>query len=76
MKPKHQEIYNAVIAYIAAHSYPPTVREICDLVGLKSTSSVYGHLKKMLELGILETDEGVRSPRAIRVPGWKFIKVG
>lgn len=59
--------------YIKEHGYPPTVREIGAGVGLKSTSSVQGHLKKMLELGMIETDVGIGYPRAIRVPGMKFL---
>lgn len=51
---------------------PPTVREIAKMTGYKSVSSVQGHLVKMFELGILETDEKLGASRAIRVPGYKF----
>lgn len=74
MKPQHEAIYNAVVSYITLHGYPPTVREIGEAVGLRSTSSVYEHLKQMFELGILESDEGIRSPRAIRVPGYRYVR--
>ena len=67
-------ILNYVIRYIERHGYSPTVREIGDGVGLKSTSSVQNHLAAMFENGMLETDSGIGSPRAIRVPGYKFIK--
>ena len=68
-------IYKYVVAYIQEHGYPPSVREIGDGVGLKSTSSVYSHLKRMLEDGMLETDAEFGQPRALRVPGYKYIKV-
>ena len=68
-------ILNVIIAYISEHGYPPTVREICMLSGLKSTSSVHSHLRQMLESGMIESDADTCSSRAIRVPNYKFIKV-
>lgn len=64
----HEKIYEFVVRYILDHKYPPSIREIGTGVGLKSTSTVHHHLKQMFERGILETDAGVNSPRAIRVP--------
>lgn len=72
---KREEIKEQIIRYIQKHGYAPTVREIGELVGLKSTSSVYSHISQMLKSGELETDAGASSPRAIRVPGYKFVKV-
>lgn len=72
MKPQHAAIKMAIIEYIQKHGYPPTVREIAKMTGYKSVSSVQGHLVKMFELGILETDEKLGASRAIRVPGCKF----
>lgn len=73
-KKTRKAIYKAIISYIEKHGYPPTNREIMRMVGLKSTSSVYDHLLKMKELGMIETDEGVGASRAIRVPGYRFVK--
>ena len=67
------KIMDAIVGYIEVHKYPPTVREIGELVGLKSTSSVQCHLEKLLDEGRLETDAQKWSPRAIRVPGYKFV---
>lgn len=69
-----ERILQVVIEYIQEHGYPPTVREIGGMVGLKSTSSVQNHLKKMFENGMLETDNEFSQPRAIMVPGYKFVK--
>lgn len=66
-------ILNYIKVYIWEHSYPPTVREIGNGVELKSTSSVQAHIKKLIELGELETDAEVNSPRALRVPGYIFV---
>ncbi len=70
-----ENIVQSIISYIERHGYPPTVREIGDMVGLKSTSSVQHHLKVLFKEGRLETDAGECSPRAIRIPGYKFVKV-
>lgn len=68
-----EKILEIIISYIQLNGYPPTVREICDRVGLASTSSVYTHLQKMDTLGMIELGD-FSSPRAIRVPGYKFVK--
>lgn len=67
-------ILKIIIQYVNGHGYPPTVREICQLSGLRSTSSVQSHLQKMLKQGMIETDAGIGSSRAIRIPGYKFVK--
>lgn len=71
---KRKEILEAIISYIQEHGYAPTVREIGEMVGLKSSSSVQSHLDRMLADGMIETDAGVGSPRAIRVPGYELRK--
>ena len=49
-------IKEKIIFYIKEHGYAPTVREICEMTNLKSTSSVQSYLCKMFEEGELETD--------------------
>lgn len=71
-----QLVLNAIIEYIKEHQYSPTVREICDMTGLKSTASVHRYIDELLKSGLLETDCGIGMPRSIRVPGYKFVKVG
>ena len=46
--------------------YPPSVREICDATGLKSTSTVHGHLLRLQKKGLLNRDS--MKPRAISIP--------
>lgn len=74
MKKQHENILKAIIGYVEKHGYPPTVREIGEATGLKSTSSVHGYLKEMFTLGILETDAEFSNPRAIRIPNYVFVK--
>ena len=71
-----EKILNAVIEYFQIHGYSPSVREIGEMTGIKSTSTINHHLFIMFEKGILETDCGSGSPRAIRVLGYKFVKIG
>ena len=46
-----------ILAYIEKATlqkgYPPSVREICDATGLKSTSTVHGHLIRLEKKGLL-----------------------
>lgn len=45
--------------------YPPSVREICNAVGLKSTSTVHGHMTKLENKGYIRRDS--TKPRAIEL---------
>lgn len=53
MKKRQQDIYDFIEEYISERHYSPTVREIAKAVGLSSTSSVHGHLKRMRRRGTL-----------------------
>ena len=59
-----------ILAYIEKATlqkgYPPSVREICVATGLKSTSTVHGHLIRLEKKGLLYRDS--MKPRAISVP--------
>ena len=70
-----ENILNSIIEYISVHGYAPKIREIGEMTGLKSTYTVQHHMKVLLEEGKIETDAEFSSPRAIRVPGYKFQKV-
>lgn len=71
-----ENILEFIILYIETHGYPPSVREIGEGVNLKSTSSVYSHLTTMIKEGTLETDAKPGTPRALRVPGYKYVPTG
>lgn len=59
----------AVLSYIhkrvTEHGYPPTIREICSAVGLSSTSTVHGHITRLIEEGFLRKDSA--KPRALEI---------
>jgi SOS regulatory protein LexA len=49
-------IYRYICSFIKDNGYPPTVREICQKVGLRSPSSVHAHLKTLQEQGLIMRD--------------------
>lgn len=69
-----EKIYQYIVDYITEHGYPPTVKEIADGV-YRNNSTVHSHLIMMLDEGVLETDAGTGAARAIRVPGYRFVKI-
>ncbi len=62
---KQQEILEYIKAEILSHGYPPAVREICQAVNLKSTSSVHSHLETLEKNGYIRRDP--TKPRAIEI---------
>lgn len=58
-------IYEFLKDFTSQKGYPPTVREICKAVGLKSTSSVHGHLKQLEKEGLIKRDP--TKPRALEI---------
>ena len=62
---KQQQILDYLKDVILKKGYPPTVREICEKVGLKSTSSVHAHLSTLEKLGYIRRDP--TKPRAIEI---------
>ncbi len=62
---KQLEILNYMKLEIIKRGYPPSVREICEAVGLRSTSTVHGHLAKLEDKGYIRRDP--TKPRAIEI---------
>ena len=62
---KQKEILEYLKAQILTKGYPPAVREICEAVKLKSTSSVHSHLETLEKNGYIRRDPS--KPRAIEV---------
>lgn len=62
---KQIRILEFIKEQIAQKGYPPSVRETCNAVGLKSTSTVHSHLNKLEKLGYIRRDP--TKPRAIEV---------
>lgn len=62
---KQQEILEYIKEEILSKGYPPAVREICEAVHLKSTSSVHSHLETLERNGYIRRDP--TKPRAIEI---------
>lgn len=60
--PKKTQMTDRIYAYlqevIPQQGYAPSVREICEAVGLKSPSTVHFHLKRLQERGLIEKGDG------------------
>ena len=63
--PKQQEILEYIKETILKKGYPPSVREICEAVSLKSTSSVHSHLETLEKNGYIRRDP--TKPRTIEI---------
>ena len=62
---KQREILEYIKSEILSRGYPPAVREICEAVNLKSTSSVHSHLETLEKNGFIRRDP--TKPRAIEI---------
>lgn len=62
---KQREILEYIKQEILQRGYPPAVREICEAVHLKSTSSVHSHLETLEKNGYIRRDP--TKPRAIEI---------
>ena len=70
---KQQQIYNYIVQFTSEHGYPPSVREICEATGIKSTSTVHAYLKRLEDEGYIDRRSGLN--RAIRLPGESVTRV-
>lgn len=73
---REQAILDCIKNKIRENGFPPTVREICNEVGLRSTSTVHGYLARLEELGVIKRDPS--SSRAIEVTedmSWRKKKI-
>jgi len=61
---RQQAVLNVLRSHAAEHGYPPTVREIGEVLGLASSSTVHSHLAALERAGIIERDP--TKPRALK----------
>lgn len=57
ISPIQQQILDFIISSTESHGYPPSVREIGEEVGLRSSSSVHAHVSHLRALGYLQQQE-------------------
>ena len=63
ISPKQQEILEYIKSQILERGFPPAVRDICEAVHLKSTSSVHSHLETLEKNGTYAGSDEAKSDR-------------
>lgn len=63
---KQTEIYEFLCDFIDRNGHAPSIREIAEAVGLKSTATVHYHLNELKRIGKIEMDE--KKKRTISLP--------
>jgi len=66
---KLAQVYEYICSFVESNGVPPSVREICAGVGLKSPSSVQQYLTRLQKLGYINKD--TKKMRTITLPGAK-----
>lgn len=54
---KRLGILEVIYEHTERSGYPPTIRELCKLVGIKSTSTIHSHIRKLKEQGYIFSEE-------------------
>ena len=65
MTERQKEIFLAITRYIEKEGISPTVREIGDIIGLSSSSTVHRHIKILEDEGYIKMKKD--TPRSIRI---------
>jgi repressor LexA len=72
---KYNMILDFVKDFIEQSGYPPSVREICSALDIKSTSTVHGYLNRLNDEGIIHKDSSKRRALKVMTPDNKGIPV-
>lgn len=70
------KIYDYIITFMNEEGYPPSVRDICQGTGIKSTSTVHSHLKRLQTSGKLDYAAGRRRAISINDAGTTRHEIG
>ena len=70
MTPKQQAVFDYIKQCVIERNYPPSVRDICSAVGLKSTSSVFTYINDLETMGLIKKDPA--HPRALMITTSEF----
>lgn len=64
---RQTDLLEAIRCYQAERGYSPTVRELCEILGVASTSTVHWHLANLQERGLVTWEPGLT--RTLRLTG-------
>ena len=67
---KQKEVYDFVADYIEEHGYAPSIPEIRDHFQISALSTIHGHLKSLMEKGVLKRTKNVS--RSLEIIGQRF----
>jgi repressor LexA len=62
---REEEALQAIKDYLHDNGYPPTTRELGDMLGLSSSSTAYGYLERLEKKGYIMRTEA--TPRGIKI---------
>jgi SOS-response transcriptional repressor LexA len=67
---RQNEVLMAIVQYIEKHQYPPTIKEIGEMLNISSTSTVFAHLEKLRQAGCVTWEFGKsRTLKILRLQG-------
>lgn len=69
LPPRQQEVFDLLLTYTKKHGYPPTNREMADLIGLRSANAIAEHVRALERKGLVSVARGIA--RGITVVGHK-----
>ncbi|WP_407575323.1 LexA family protein [Raoultella terrigena] len=53
LTPRQQEVFDLLVVFIQKHGYPPTARELSDLIGAASPNAAAEHLRALRRKGVI-----------------------
>lgn len=62
---KKSELVDSIKSFIEEHGYAPSYREMCEMVGISSTSTIQALLMSLQSEGVLDFERG--KPRTVRL---------
>lgn len=68
-----ERVYRFIVDFITENTYSPSITEICEGANLSSKSSVHDNLMKLKMMGKIDIKD--RTPRTIRLVGYKLVKM-
>ena len=71
MTERQKEVYDAIVALMLEKGYPPSVREIGNRIGLRSTCTICKHLTALAKKGYISYIDS--TPRTITVNGIRYV---
>ena len=62
---RQKQVLDCIIDYQREHGFSPSIRDLCEMTGLRSSSSIHFHLKTLEEKGYIERLR--ECPRAVSI---------